>query len=116
MGTDLPLGAEYDAALRQKGLEELAKHRPIIAFDGEIPQTGSYEYQKDYFLGDLVETRGADGLATNMRVTEQIFSSDAEGVRSYPTLTIDLLITPGSWYAWDGSQDWDNAEGTWDEA
>src|SRR5690606_17136547 len=95
------------------GKEALAEHRVIIAFDGEIPQFGSYIYGVDYSLGDLVEQRNSDGLATNMRVTEQIFISDQQGFRSYPTLTINLLITPGSWYAWTAGQVWDDAEGYW---
>lgn len=113
---DLPVGAALDAAIQQRGREELAKWRPIVAFDGEISQNGAHIYGIHYDLGDLVEMRNADSLATNMRVTEQIFVSDAEGERSYPTLTIDLLITPGSWLAWDGNQVWQDADGTWAEA
>lgn len=109
-------GTALQAELEQKGKEELAKNRPVIAFDGQIPQFGSYVYGLHYDLGDLVETRNADGLATNMRVTEQIFVSDKEGERSYPTLTIDLLITPDSWYAWDAGEVWDDADGYWADA
>lgn len=113
---DLPVGAALDAALDQKGLEELAKYRVVLAFDGEIPQFGSYEYGVDYDLGDLVEQRSVDGTATNMLVTEQIFISDGEGERAYPTLTIDQLITPGSWFAWDANQVWDDADEFWEDA
>lgn len=113
---DLPAGSALTAALVQRGREELAKNRPVIAFDGEIPQFSSYVYERDYFLGDLVEMRSPDGLSTNMRVTEQIIIADAEGVRSYPTLTTELLITPGSWYAWDANQTWESATDTWDTA
>lgn len=113
---NLPPGPELIAALEQKGKEELANHRVVIAFDGEIPQDGSYLYGRDYNLGDLVEQRNADGLATNMRVTEQIFVRDEEGLRSYPTLTMDLLITPGSWYAWNSAEVWDEAVGVWADA
>ena len=113
---DLPAGAELNAAMEQRGKEELAKWRPVIAFDGEISQNGAYIYGIHYDLGDLVEKRNSDSLATNMRVTEQIFVSDKEGDRSYPTLTIDMLITPGSWLAWDGNQVWRDADGTWAEA
>lgn len=115
MATDieLPVGAALTAALTQRGQEELAKHRSIMAFDGEITQTSSYVYERDYFLGDLVEMRSPDGLATNMRITEQSIVSDSEGVRSYPTLSTELLITPGSWYAWNANQTWESATETW---
>lgn len=102
--------------LKQRGTVELAKWRSISAFDGEIPQTGSYRYTQHYELGDLVEMRNQDGVTNNMRVTEQIFVSDTAGDRSYPTLAIDLFITPGSWFAWDYNQVWENVVGTWVEA
>ena len=99
-------GSPLQLALEQRGQEELANCRVSIAFDGEIPQNSSYKYGRDYNLGDLVELRSSDGKVNNMRVTEQIFVSDKEGVRSYPTLAFDLLITPGSWLAWESNQYW----------
>jgi len=84
---------------RQLAYEELAKARKVVAFDGEIPQRGSYKYARDYFLGDLVELRNSDGVSSQMRVTEQIFSSDQEGDKSYPTLVVDNTATVGSWAA-----------------
>lgn len=113
---DLVAGTPLQNALEQRGQEELAKYRTIIAFDGEIPQFNSYEYLVDYDLGDLVETRSEDGISTNMRVTEQIFVADREGERSYPTLAIDLLITPGSWLAWESGEEWIDADGYWADA
>jgi hypothetical protein len=110
--------ANLNAALRQKGNEELAKNKNISAFDGQIPQFGRYKYGVDYQLGDLVEMRNEDGVTNRMRVTEQIFVSDSEGERSYPTLSVDLFITPGSWYAWDSNEVWDEVDDNevWDTA
>lgn len=113
---DLPAGPALQAALQQRGKEELSKYKVVIAFDGEVPQHGSYVYGVHYDLGDLVETRSPDGLSTNMRVTEQIFVSDSSGERSYPTLETELLITAGSWYAWDAGEYWDDADGYWADA
>lgn len=104
------------ATLTQKGKMELSKARSLAAFDGEIPQSGSYRYAFDYELGDLVEMRNQDGITNNMRVTEQIFVSDSNGDRSYPTLAIDLFITPGSWFAWSYNQVWENVVGPWSTA
>jgi hypothetical protein len=43
--------------------------------------------------------------------------SDQEGERSYPTLSLNLFITPGSWSSWDyGSQWQDETIKHWDEA
>lgn len=108
--------AYMNPKLVQRGKEELAKNRSLSAFDGELSQFSSYKYNTGYNLGDLVEMRSADGVTNQMRVTEQIFVSDNEGERSYPTLTIDRFITPGSWFSWDYNQVWEDADGTWSEA
>ena len=111
---DEPAGAALTALLTQKGYDALALSRGLSAFDGEIPQRGSYKYGQDYYLGDIVEMRNADGVSSRMRVTEQIFVSDAEGDRSYPTLSVELTATPGSWFAADTSQTWATAgDETW---
>lgn len=103
----------YNAILTARGLQELAKNNNITAFDGEIPQYGSYQYDRDYYLGDLTEMRNIDGVVNQVRVSEQIFSQDASGEKSYPTLSSRLVITPGVWGAWDANQNWadvDDAE------
>ena len=75
--------------LQRRGLEALAQHRQISAFDGEILKTSKYQYGVHYELGDVIEVRNTDNIGKAMRVTEQIFVSDAEGDRSYPTLSAD---------------------------
>jgi len=99
-------GPELNEALRQEGLIALAAQRNVYAFDGQLPPTLPLVYGKDYQLGDIVEERSAAGFGNLMIVTEQIFVSDNQGDRTYPTLSISLVITPGSWVAWDGADDW----------
>lgn len=103
----LTAGAPLNAALDQRGKEELAKNRIVIAFDGEISQT-AYTYGTHYNLGDLVTKRSEDGTASNMKVVEQIFISDQEGERSYPTLALDSLVITGSWDAQPANKVWDD--------
>lgn len=98
--------ADVQAALLQRGKEELAKNRATQAFDGEINQNSQYRYQRDYYLGDVIEMRNVDGVTNQMRVTEQIFVSDKEGERSYPTLELNSFITTGSWLSWESNQEW----------
>jgi hypothetical protein len=94
-------------ALQRRGKDELTKHRSFTAFDGEISRQSQYMYGVHYHLGDLVGMQNSDGLVNNMRVTEQIFSSDAEGDRAYPTLAINTFIEPGSWESW-GFEVWED--------
>lgn len=99
-------GPTASAKMIQRGKEELGKNRRFSAFDGEISQTSQYKYGPDYNLGDLVEKRNTDGVTNYMQVTEQIMVSDEEGDKSYPTLSINKFITPGSWSSWDYNQEW----------
>lgn len=101
--TDVPTA---QALMLARGQAELAKNRKTHAFDGEVSQTSQYVYGIDYNLGDLVETRNADGVSNSMQVTEHIFVSDKEGVRSYPTLAVTQFITPGSWVALPADKKW----------
>jgi hypothetical protein len=107
-----PVAAQ--AAMLQRGVDELAKNRKIHAFDGEISQNSQYVYGVDYRLGDLVESRNSDGVSNSMQVTEHIFASDAQGVRSYPTLAVTQFIIPGSWAALPPGKIWnDYTTETW---
>jgi hypothetical protein len=99
-------GPDLDAALTQEGLIALASQREVYSFDGQLPPSVPLVYGVDYNLGDIVEERSSSGFGNLMVVTEQIFVSDNQGDRSYPTLSISLAITPGSWVAWDGAEDW----------
>jgi hypothetical protein len=112
---DVPVGATLSSILQNKGLDALAKQRRSSVFDGEVSQTSDYKYGLHYNLGDLVETRNGDGFVNYMRVTEQIFVSDAEGDRSYPTLIIDSSLMPGTWGSSPAGLTWPAAPGTWSE-
>lgn len=82
------------AQMIQRGKEELAKYRQFFGFDGEINQNSQYVYGRDYNLGDLTEFQTTDGPLNIMQVTEQIFVSDSEGDRSYPTLQVNRTVGP----------------------
>lgn len=103
--TDPPTAS---AQMIQRGIDELAKNRKTSAFDGEISQNSQYKYGTDYNLGDLITLRNTDGAMNDMQVTEQIFVSDNQGDRSYPTLTVNQFVTPGSWLALPADKVWND--------
>jgi hypothetical protein len=112
----LAAGTALDNAMIQRGKEALAEHRAFQAFDGEINQNSQYIYETHYNLGDLVEMRNVNGVANQMRVTEQIFVDDKEGVRAYPTLTINTFVSTGSWLSWQSNKTWSELTTEhWDE-
>lgn len=113
-----PDGPTASAQMIQRGREELAKNRRFIFFDGEVAQRSQYVYGVDYNVGDLVELRNDTGSVVHMQVTEQIFVSDAEGDRSYPTLAQNLFIVPGSWDSVIATLVWDDVDPdlVWEDA
>jgi hypothetical protein len=98
--------SDVPSALIQRGREQLAASRTFQGFDGEISHNSQYIYGVDYNLGDVIEMRNTDGVVNNMRVTEQIFVSDQEGDRSYPTLVTNIIINTGSWLSWLNNKQW----------
>lgn len=110
--------ADATAKMIQRGLEELAKYRSFVGLDGEVAENSQYIYGTHYNLGDLVTQRDEDGTTAQMQVIEQIFVSDAEGERRYPTLAINTIITPGAWVDVDPALEWDDMDAdptTWEE-
>jgi len=88
------------------GQAALAQARQVQSFDGETSQISQYKYGRDYNLGDLLSVANDDGLVNDMQVTEQIFVSDNQGDRSYPTLSLYEFVTPGSWLALPADKHW----------
>jgi hypothetical protein len=85
----------------QAGQQALRENRGQALFDGEVNQYSQFKYGIDYQLGDIVEMRNVDGIISYKRVTEQIFVSDNQGERSYPTLAEDFFAGVDTWIAWN---------------
>lgn len=113
---DLEHGTEeLYSVLIQRGREALNEHQRVSGIDGEVPPHVTYRYQRDFGLGSMVTVKNDNGGVAEMRVTEYIFVSDEEGVRSYPTLSKDRYIDPGTWEASRPSELWNNAVGFWED-
>jgi hypothetical protein len=105
--SSIPEGVvDIEAFLIQSALDELMKSRPITAFDGEVSQSSQYVYERDFYLGDVVEARGTSGATSFMRVEEYIFVEDEQGARSYPTLTTKEYIQAGTWKSYKYDVEW----------
>jgi hypothetical protein len=109
--------ADATAKMIQRGYEELAKNRQFVGLDGEVSVNSQYVYGTHYNLGDLVTQQDDEGTTAQMQVVEQIFTSDANGDRRYPTLAIQQIITPGSWIDMGPDLEWEDVdpELDWDE-
>ena len=106
-------GNELKNYLTEKGLETLEEYRREAIFDGEIPPHSLYTYMEDYNLGDYVDLIGDGGVGARMMIIENIFVSDNEGFRSYPTFRMDEHISPDTWSGLRGGEVWSTMPGYW---
>jgi hypothetical protein len=74
--------------LDQVARDALANHLYIQAVDGQVSSKNDYVFERDYYLGDIIELEGFSGLISKARVTEYIRSQDQFGEQEYPTLSV----------------------------
>lgn len=72
--------------LNQRAQKALAKHKAVNVVDGEISPLNQFKYRVDYDLGDTIEVQGTMGFIQPSRITEYIWSQDANGEKAYPTV------------------------------
>ena len=84
---------EYSKLLIGQGNDKIAECLKTESFTGEIFTDISYEYGKDYFIGDKVAVKNAYGMSASATVTEITEVEDPEGYRLVPTLS-EWTITP----------------------
>lgn len=75
----------YEELLRQGGNTELISAKTERQFEGEVEASQLFVYNKDFFLGDVVQLENEYGSSSKARITEIIHSQDDEGYRIYPT-------------------------------
>lgn len=76
---------EYGEMLYTKGIEKLNECNITTAFEGEVNSNLSYQYKKDYNLGDIVQVTNEYGITTKARITEIIESESDTGTELVPT-------------------------------
>lgn len=74
---------DYYAALIAEGKEALAETANVASFEGEV-DAGSYEYKRDYNLGDIVTVINKYGMMVDARIVEIIETWDNEGYTIEP--------------------------------
>lgn len=78
----------FEATLRDKALSELTapNARPTKDFNCEIETLVSFQYKKDYWIGDVIEVKDTFGFVDSVVVDSYIISMDESGVyKAYPT-------------------------------
>lgn len=78
-------GDQYQALLKQKGIDTLMEHTNVKAFDGEIEAHTVYKYGVDFFVGDIVQMSNAYGHEGRAYISELVISCEPSGISIYPT-------------------------------
>ena len=90
-GNDVTLtDEEYTEKLNHKGMQELAEANGVTTFNGEVNSYVQSIYNRDYFLGDVVQIENEFEMKGVTRIIEVIFSDNTQdGVQLYPTFKSD---------------------------
>lgn len=80
--------ADYIRLMQLDGARALVDSSETAIFDGEIVKTASFEYNKDFGMGDIVQLEDSyvTEALSKSRVVEFIRSISPSGNTSYPTL------------------------------
>lgn len=105
--------AEREAYRQQQGVDFLNERGTKELVDGEANKACIFKCGRDYHLGDRVEVETQFNSSAHMRVIEQIYVSDGEGERSYPTLEAETVVNQDSWLAQPVARVWSTATGSW---
>lgn len=68
----------YFLLIRAVGMNALAEHIKTQEFSGEVDTVDTYEYKKDYDLGDIVKVANEYGIEAAAQITEVTESESAE--------------------------------------
>lgn len=79
--------AYYNSMLAEAKIE-MAKHKVTEALDATVDITHQFVYERDYFLGDIVQVENKYGYKGKCRVTEAMKSRDASGPQLVPTFVM----------------------------
>lgn len=74
----------YDVYLINRGYEKLADYGEKTIFSGTVEPSITFEYKKDYDLGDIVTVQNEYGITRSVRIVEVIEVSDDNGYSVQP--------------------------------
>lgn len=80
-------GQTYQEALLEQAKETFNEHNVTIEFGSEVDIYHQFRYGEDYFLGDIVEVENRYGFGNACRVTEVVYTRDANGPVMTPTFS-----------------------------
>ena len=86
-GVDLTID-EYNEQLAQRGKEKLSEMIVTTTFEADADTSVMFIYNRDFFLGDIVQLSNELGMETRVRVTEVVNSQDLSKKTTIPTFEV----------------------------
>lgn len=80
--------ADYNKMLQERGREKLAELSVTEGFSGEVLSDVTFEYNRDFFMGDIVTVINKYGISRNVIVLSSIESMDSNGKKLIPQFNI----------------------------
>ena len=77
--------AEWYAKLDQSGTDELKEKKIQKVFEGELETTRMFIYDRDFFVGDVVQVANEYGMESPARMTEYTWEISSSGINNHPT-------------------------------
>lgn len=74
----------YTEQLAAKGRERIAEYGAAKSFQSKIFPYGTWEYGRDFFLGDIVKVENEFGISVNARIVEIVEVEDEKGFSLEP--------------------------------
>lgn len=71
----------YLMFIRNAGVNALEQHRRTQEFTGEVDTIDTYEYKRDYDIGDIVKVKNKYGISADARISEIMESEDNDNGR-----------------------------------
>lgn len=84
-------GIIYSVYLLSRGYEKLSEFGKIVSFSGTVEPSTTFEYKKDYFLGDKVTVGNEFGITAEARIVEIVEVADDNGYRVEPKFEYKLI-------------------------
>ena len=81
----------YSVYLLTRGYEKLSEFGQIVSFSGTVEPSTTFEYKKDYFLGDKVTVENEFGISAEARIVEIVEVADENGYRVEPKFEYKLI-------------------------
>ena len=80
--------SEFNEKLKQRGNETLSENKVTKAFEGDLDATRMFVYNKDFYLGDIVQIVNDYNIEARSRVSEMVYSEDENGPSYLPTFIV----------------------------